>query len=137
MDSKVSYTKVEDVECLLEEKEEPQVVSARKVGKIRGFFIMVAALSLTIFIGLVVVVVINDINDRPRHNGYYGHSSEIAQHEGCRFHIMSLEWLRGGCQDVESIERFRSFGPGDWYTDTDLDEPCDREWLPGRAEGSP
>jgi hypothetical protein len=136
MDSKVSYAKIQDVECLQEEIEEPQVVTARTVGKIRGFFIMVAALSLTIFIGLVVVVIINDINDRPLHNGYYGHSSEIAQHEGCRFHIMSLEWLRGSCRDEEPLERFRNFGPGDWYTDTDLDEPCDREGPPGEAEGS-
>jgi hypothetical protein len=133
MESKIPYTRLQDVECLDDEKEESPAVMPKKVGMIRGFLIMVAALSLTIFIGLVVVVVINDINDRPGHNGYYGHSSKVAPQRGCRFHVMSLDWLRSDCQDVQSTEKFRSFGPGDWFTDADLDEPCDMNKRPDGA----
>jgi hypothetical protein len=136
MDSNVSYTKVEDVECLQDEKEGPQVVTPRNLGFFRGFFIMVAALCLTMLIGLVVVVVISDINDRPRQDGDYSHSRDIAQYEGCRFHIMGLDWLRPGCQDVEPIEKFRYIGPEDWYTDADLEEPCHMDEVPSRVEGS-
>lgn len=135
MESRISYTKVQDVECLEDEKGDSQVVMPKKVGTIRGFFIMIAALSLTIFIGFVVVVVINDINDRPRHNGYYGHSSEVALQRGCRFHIASLDWLRSDCQDVQSTDKFRTFGPGDWFTDADLDEPCNMNKLPDGGAG--
>jgi hypothetical protein len=137
MDSEVSYIKLMDVECLQDQKEGPQVETTRKVGTIRGFLIIVAAVSLSIFIGLVVVVVINDINDRPWHSRYYGHSSEMAQHGGCRFHVMSFDWLRPGCHDEERIEQFRNFGLGDWHTDADLDEACDMDEVPGGIEARP
>jgi hypothetical protein len=133
MESKIPYTRVQDVECLDDETGESPAVMPKRVGTIRGFLIMVAALSLTIFIGLVVVVVINGINDRPRHHGYYGPSSEVAPQRGCRFQVMSLGWLRSDCQDVQSTEKVRSFGPGDWFTDADLDEPCDMNKLPDGA----
>ena len=114
MEQKVSYTELVDVECLEDQKEGPQVVNSKTVGVVRGFFITVAALSLTMFIGLVVVVVINDINDRLGRNGYYGHSPAVSRRDSCRFSLMSLDWMRPGCHDEELVERFRNFGPGDW-----------------------
>ena len=141
MGSESSYTKIVEVECLEGQKEGPQVVTSRMVGKVRGFFIMVAALSLTILIGLVVVVVIKDINDEPRRNGYYGHSSEIAQHGGCRSVVWSFDWLRPDCGSAEPVEKFRNFGPGAWFTDVDLsetsDEACNRGQFPAEGEGRP
>lgn len=119
--------KVEDVEGMPDEKGGSRIGSAKKVGTVRGFLIVLAALSLTILIGLAVVVVINDINEQPRHNGYYGHSPKQVPQRGCRFHMMSLDWLRADCQDVQSTEKFRSFGSGDWYTDADRGEPCDMD----------
>ena len=139
MDSKASSTNLVEVVCLEDQQEVPQVVTPRKLITIRGFFIMVAALSLTIFIGLVIVLVINDINDKPRRNGYYGHSPDVARHGGCRFHVMSFGWLSPDCRNEEPAEEFRNFGPGDWFTDADLneasDEPCDMEEVPAGVEG--
>ena len=47
---------------------------------------------------------------------------------------MSLDWMRPGCHDEELVEGFINFGPGDWFTDTDLG--LDSEVHVG-AEGSP
>jgi hypothetical protein len=137
MDQKVSYTKLVDVEYLEAQKEGPQVVNSKTVGVVRGFFITVAALSLTIFIGLVVVVVIKDINDQPRRSGYYGHSPAVSRRDGCRFNLMSLDWMRPGCHDEEVVEGFRDFGPGDWFTDTDFGLDCEIEEVHAGAEESP
>ena len=137
MDQEVSYTKLVDVECLEEQKEGPQVVNSTAVGVVRGFFITVAALSLTIFIGLVVVVVINDIDDRSGRNGYYGHSPAVSRRDGCRFNLMSLDWIRPGCHDEELVEGFRNFGPEDWFTDADFGLDCKIEEVHAGGEGSP
>jgi hypothetical protein len=137
MNQEVSYTKLADVECLEGQKERPQVVNSKNVGVVQGFFIMVAALSLTIFIGLVVVVVINDINDRPGRNGYYGHSPAVSRRDSCRFNLMSLDWMRPGCHDEGLVEELRSFELGDWYTDADLGLDCKMEKAHTGAEGSP
>jgi hypothetical protein len=137
MNREVSYTKLADVECLEDQREGPQVVNSKNVGVMRGFLITMAALSLTIFIGLVVVVVINDINDRPGRNGYYGHSPAVSRRDSCRFNLMSLDWMRPGCHDEELVEEFRNFGLGDWYTDADLSLDCEIEEVHTGAEGSP
>jgi len=132
----VSYTELEDVESVQDQTEALQVATSRKVGIIRGFFIMMGALGLSIFIGIVVVFILNDINDRPQHNGYYGHPLDVAQPQSCRFHILSLDWLRPSCRTEEPIQKFRNLGPGDWHTDADLDEDCDMEKVPSSAKGS-
>jgi hypothetical protein len=137
MNQEVSYTKLADVECPEGQKEEPQVVNSKNVGIVRGFFITVAALTLTMFIGLVVVIVINDINDRPGRNGYYGHSPAVSRRDSCRLNLMSLDWMRPGCHDEELVEEFRNFGPGDWYTNADLGLDCKMEEVYAGAEGSP
>ena len=136
MSQEVSYTKLPDVECLEDQKEGPQIVNSKKVGVVQGFFITVAALSLTIFIGLVVVVVINDINDRPGWKGYYGQSPAVSRRDSCRFNLMSLDWMRLGCYDEELVEEFRNFGPGDWYTDANLGLDCKMEEVHIGEEGS-
>jgi len=137
MNQEISYTKLVDVECLEDEKEGPQVVNSKSIGVVRGFFITMAAISLTIFIGLVVVIVINDFNGRPGRNGHYGHAPAVSPRDSCQFNLMSLEWMRPGCHDEELVEDTRNFEPGDWYTDADLGLDCKIEEVHVGVEGSP